>query len=80
MGQLDKLIAKMRNNPLNWKRDDVERITNYYGFRKRLASGSHVTFEHPLLADILTIPAHKPIKPIYIKNLLKLIDEVKHEQ
>ncbi len=80
MGKLDKLIAKMRNNPLNWKINDVERVASYYGFSKRLASGSHVTFEHPLLVDILTIPAHKPIKPIYIKKLLKLIDEVKNEQ
>lgn len=69
----------MRNNPHNWRIDDIERIASYYGFEKRLASGSHVTFEHPLLTEILTIPAHKSIKPIYIKKLLKLIDEVKNE-
>lgn len=79
MGKIEKLILNMRNNPQNWRIDDVERIASYYGFTKRLASGSHVTFAHPLLTDILTIPAHKPIKPVYIKKLLQFIDEVKNE-
>ncbi len=79
MGKIDKLITKMRNNPRDWKIEDIELIASYYGFKKRLTSGSHVTFQHPLLVEILTIPAHKPIKPIYIKKLLKLIDEVKNE-
>ena len=56
-----------------------KKMKSYYGFKKRLASGSHVTYQHPLLVNILTVPAHKPIKPIYIKKLLKLIDELKNE-
>ena len=65
MGKIEKLLVKMRNNPQNWKIDDVDRIANHYGFEKRLASGSHITFKHPYLSTILTIRARKPIKPIY---------------
>ena len=79
MGKIEKLLAKMRNNPQNWKMEDVDRIAGYYGFEKRLASGSHVTFKHPSLTTILTVPARKPIKPVYIKKLLKLIDEATNE-
>ncbi len=44
MGKIDKLIAKMRNNPRDWRIEDIECMAIYYGFKKRLASGSHVTF------------------------------------
>ena len=36
--------------------------------------GDHLNVRHPKINYILTIPAHKPIKPIYIIKLLKMID------
>lgn len=76
MAQLEKLIAKMRNQPQGWTIQDVEKVAVHFGFTKRTTSGSHVTFSHEQHAHILTVPAHKPIKPVYIKRLFKLIDEV----
>ena len=35
---------------------------------------NHVTFRHQNGAK-LTVPAHRPIKPIYIKKFVRLIDE-----
>jgi len=40
---------------------------------------SHVTFRHPSGAK-LTVPARRPIKQVYVKKFLGLIDEVAHEK
>lgn len=45
---IDYYNAKIRNNHLDWRIEDIERIASYYEFNSRLASGSHVTFQHPL--------------------------------
>lgn len=76
MSKSDKLLVKMRNNPRDWHIQDIEKVAAYYGFEKRHHSGSHVTFSHAKLDQILTVPAHRPIKAVYVKKLLALIDEV----
>lgn len=76
MTALDKLVRRMRNNPRDWRIEDIEKVAEHYGFRCRKTSGSHVTFSHAALEDILTVPAHKPVKPVYVRKLLTMMDEV----
>ncbi len=76
MSKIEKIIEKMRNNPLDWRVEDIEKVASHYGFAKRTTSGSHATFSHKKLIHIITIPARRPIKPVYVKNFLKLIDEL----
>lgn len=76
MSKFDKLLQRMRRNPRDFTIDEIAKVPEHFGFVKRTTSGSHVTFSHNALSEILTVPAHKPIKPIYVKKLLKLIDEV----
>ena len=45
------------------------------GIDWRQPGTSHVTFSYPGLLP-LTVPAHKPVKPIYIKRFLALIDSM----
>jgi hypothetical protein len=33
-----------------------------------------VHVRHPSAREILTIPAHRPIKPVYIRKLVRYID------
>jgi hypothetical protein len=63
MTKLEKTLEKMRNNPRNWQIADLEVIAGHFGIAVRKGSGSHVSFTHPLWIDILTVPAHRPIKP-----------------
>jgi hypothetical protein len=69
-----KLLSKMRNNPQDWRIEQLEVIADYYGINVRKSGGSHVVFDHPQWIELLCVPAHRPIKPIYIKKLLLLID------
>lgn len=69
-----KLIERMRRNPRDWRIDELETIAKYYGINIRKSGGSHVVFDHPKWIELLSIPAHRPIKPIYVKKLVSLID------
>jgi len=43
-------------------------------YRLRQPGTSHVTFRHPGGAK-LTVPAHKPIKPVYVRLFVRLVRE-----
>lgn len=64
----------MRNNPRDWQMADLEGMADRFGITVRKGSGSHVTFSHLKWVVILTIPAHRPVKPIYVKKFVLLID------
>ena len=65
----------MRTNPRDWALKDVEAVCRRAGIEwvppKR---GSHYKIFHPRMEEILTIPAHRPIKPVYIRKLVQFID------
>jgi len=70
------LLESMRRNPAgDWRIRDVEAICREYGLNFRLGKGtSHAHMRHPAAREILTIPAHRPIKPVYIRKLVRYID------
>jgi predicted RNA binding protein YcfA (HicA-like mRNA interferase family) len=74
MSNARKLLEGMRQNPKNWRIEQLEIVVKRFGVIVRRTSGSHVIFEHPKWTELLCIPAHRPIKAIYVKKLLKLLD------
>jgi len=74
MSKIGKLLSKMRNNPHDWQIDTLKSIAELFGVAWRQPGTSHVTFRN-LNGSKLSIPAHKPIKPVYIKEFLNLLDE-----
>lgn len=77
MTKIDKTIEKMRNNPRDWQMADLEVIAGRFGITVRRGKGSHVSFTHPVWIEILTVPDHRPVKPIYVKKFISLIDSLK---
>jgi predicted RNA binding protein YcfA (HicA-like mRNA interferase family) len=77
MSKLEKKLEAMRSNPrADWQISDVETIAKAFGIVMRKSGGSHVTLSHPRVPKILTIPAHRPIKAPYIRDLVRFIDEI----
>ncbi len=74
MSKFDKLIIKMRTNARDWRIDDLKAIAERVGVDYRQPGTSHVTFRLSNGSKV-TVPAHKPIKPIYIKLFLELLEE-----
>ena len=70
------LLEDMRRNPAgNWRIRDVEALCREYGLNFRPGKGtSHTHMRHPAAREILTVPAHRPIKPVYIRKLVHYID------
>ncbi|MDD4092438.1 MAG: hypothetical protein PHQ63_07735 [Smithellaceae bacterium] len=77
MSSADKLIAKMRNNPRDWQIDTLVSIADKHGIEVRSHGGSHYIFSHPKVSFHPSVPAHRPIKPVYVKQFIDLIDAVK---
>lgn len=71
-----KLLKRMRENPKgDWCIDDLKAIADRYEITYRQPGTSHVTFRSSRAAKI-TVPSHKPIKSIYIKQFLAMLDEL----
>lgn len=70
------LLEQMRRNPVgDWTIGDVEKVCRAHGLLFRAGKGtSHCHAKHPSAAEILTIPARRPIKPVYIRKLVHYID------
>ena len=37
----------------------------------------NLVFEHPAVAEALSVPARRPIKPIYVRRFVRLIETVR---
>ena len=78
MSKSDKLLRSMANNPQGgFVIADIEVISCAFGLSiRRPSGGSHFSISHPSQAAILTIPARRPIKPIYIRQFVAYVQAV----
>ena len=76
MNAATKLLEAMRQNPRDWSMAKLLSVAGHYGVEVRSNGGSHHVFSHPKVRDPLSIPARRPIKPLYIKRFVMLIDQI----
>ena len=76
MNTAAKLITAMRQNPNDWPMPKLLTVGKQFGMEVRSTGGSHHIFSHPSVRDPLSVPAHRPIKAIYIKRFIALIDQI----
>jgi hypothetical protein len=75
MSTAEKLLQKMRNNPRDWRIEDLKVVARRYGVDTNQHGTSHVMFRHPT-AGRLSVPAHKPVQPVYVRDFIKYIDKL----
>jgi predicted RNA binding protein YcfA (HicA-like mRNA interferase family) len=76
MGQKEKLLERLRNNPTNVRFEDLDRLLQWHGFERRSPrGGSHYFYKRKGCRPI-SIPRHKPVKSVYVKKAVALIDEL----
>ena len=80
MANVEKLLKKMRSNMLDWRIEHFETIAKRFKVEVCKTSGSHVIFRHEQWTESLSVPAKRPIKPIYVKQFLKMIDVLLEEE
>jgi len=73
VGNAAKILKGMRNKPRNWRIKDLKAVADRFSIDYRQHGTSHVVFRHAD-AGLLTVPAARPIKPVYIRRFLALVD------
>lgn len=70
------LLEQMRRNPrADWTIDDVAKVcAEHHIDLMPPTRGDHFKAASPLLLGHQTIPARRPIKPVYIRALIGMID------
>ena len=73
MNTAAKLVLAMRRNPLDWQISQIQTVARQNGIDWRQDGTSHCVF---VRADgkTLSVPSHRPIKPIYVKKFVELVD------
>ena len=73
MNTATKLLAAMRRNSLDWQIAQFQTVAKQHGLDWRHDGGSHCVFVRSD-GKTLSVPAHRPIKPIYVKKFINLVD------
>lgn len=80
VGRSKLLSAMIRNPAADWTMRDIQTLCREFGWQCLPPSGgSHWKIVIPGRAHILTIPARRPIKPIYIRKITALAKEESDE-
>lgn len=82
MSKRQKRLERIRRSPNNVSLNDLRRVLEDFGFEYRHTVGSHYTFSYVLggQTKVFVVPFRRPIKPIYVKRALNLIDAIIEEQ
>ena len=75
---MSKRLAAMRANPKDgWTIADVEAVCAEFGIVCKPGRGSHYRVGHASQTEKLTIPAKRPIKAVYIRDLVRFVEQVR---
>lgn len=80
MSTHEKIHARMRGNQRDWRIEDLKSVANRFGIDCRNEGGSHFVFSFPGVEDDVYVPAHRPIKPVYVRHFVALVDKAKELQ
>jgi hypothetical protein len=68
-----KLVAAMRRNSRDWQLAQLQSVARQHGIDWRHQGGSHCVFVRED-GRTLPVPARRPIKPVYVRKFLELVD------
>ncbi len=73
MSKIQKLLDKMRQSPQGLRIEQLKTVAKHYDIKWHQKRTSHCTFRAPS-GQKRVIPADRPIKAVYIKQFLNLLD------
>lgn len=72
-----KLLERMRANPRDWRIEHVRAVCKTFELDlDRPPRGSHYGVSAPGWRQHVTVPFARPIKPVYIRQLIRFVDAV----
>ncbi len=77
MTKREKRLEKIRRNPKNVSKEELDLVLTDYGFVRREGKGSHTVYQHPDQETPIVVAAHGKHVPAYIvKQVLDVIDRL----
>lgn len=69
---------KIAQNPKNIRFEDLQRLLEDYGFELKRTKGSHHAFIGYVGDEKVTliVPYHRPLKEVYVKQVLSLLEQI----
>jgi hypothetical protein len=74
LNKVAKTLERMKANPTDWRIETLMKVAEAHGVAYRKPGGSHVIFRHANGA-MLSVPAQRPIKPVYVRKFVRLVEE-----
>jgi hypothetical protein len=77
---MSRRLDRMRANPQgDWTIADVEAVCREYEIpvEPPRGGGSHFKVYYPGMREYVTVPSRRPIKPVYIRQLVRFIEAVR---
>lgn len=74
------LLSRMQRNPAgDWTIRDVETLCRQFSImcEPPRGGGSDYKVAHKMMAEKLTIPYKRPIRPVYIRKLVAFVEAVR---
>jgi len=72
MSDIDKIIARMKNQPRGIRLEEAEKVLSFYGYHLKRQTGSH---RHYLNSTGGLITLKDPLKISYVNAILERIGE-----
>jgi predicted RNA binding protein YcfA (HicA-like mRNA interferase family) len=81
MSRRQKRLERIRRNPNNVSLDALQRVLEDYGFEHKGTTGSHHKYSYTISGEtkLLVVPFARPVKPVYVRQALKIIDRIIQE-
>lgn len=71
-------LRKNARNPRDWRIEDLKTVADGSGIGHDQNGTSHVVFRHAV-AGRLSVPAHQPVKPVYVRLFVDFINRVREQ-
>ena len=75
-----KRLARLRASRSSVSPDELRTVLSDWGFELVSIHGSHYIYRHSALAEKVSVPYRRPLKPAYVRLALDAIDEVRDER
>ncbi len=74
MASVEKIVEKMKRQPNGIKVSEIDKVLNARGYTLNRQKGSHRQYLNKL-GDVITIKDETPLKAVYVKDVLRRIEQ-----
>lgn len=75
-----KNLTKLQKNIKNCRFETIQNILLAFNFEESQPSGGSSHYKYSKDSNIVIVPRKNPIKEVYVKNIIKLLEDIINEE